>query len=283
MKKTVFITGCSSGLGFSTVVELINKGYFVFATMRSLHQMDGLKKACNYSQNLRILQLDLSKDADIERAVNQTLKEVSKLDIIIHNAGSGLIGPVDSATPEEVQYLFDVNFFSILKITQKFLPILRKQHFGHILFVSSISGVESAAYQGVYASTQFALEAAASSWATTLHRWNIKVSILQPGAMNTELPQKVRTGSFYNNQKDNPYVEFNRNASNFLKEVLSQGTDPKIVACQICDILASKNPLLRYQTCDFSKNLVSKHLRDPSGNEWVNEHREFVEQFYRKL
>lgn len=281
--KVAFITGCSSGLGFATVQKLIESGYIVYATMRNFTHKEQLQKACMDSKNLHILKLDLADDCQINAAVNEVLREHESIDALIHNAASALIGPVDSATADEVQYLFQVNLFSVIKLTQLFLPAMRKKRSGHILFIGSISGVESAAYQGVYCSTKFALEAVASSWATTLHKWNIKVTILEPGAMNTDLPNKIPLGSYYSSVEEDPYSEFNRNILAFLKDILRNGKNPKEVAQLILDILGNERPNLRYQTCDFSKELVSKHLKDPEGNQWVEEHRKFMDPFYRKL
>ena len=143
--------------------------------------------------------------------------------------------------------------------------------------------MESSAYLGIYAATKFAIEAIGSSWITTLHKWNIKVTLVEPGAMNTNLPNKIPTGTYYESYLENPYETFNSNVSLFLKECLSQGTDPNQVANQIAGIIKEKKPQFRYQTCDFSKNLVERHLREPQETAWIEEHRQFVEPFYRKL
>ena len=222
-KKVAFITGCSTGLGFSTAQRLIESGYTVYATMQSMKNRDLLCKAVKNSKNLHVIPLDLAKDSDIIKAVETVLDREGRIDVIIHNASSVLIGPVDSASPDEVEYLFRVNVFSLIRINQLFLPQMRKQKSGHIIIISSISGVESSSYLGVYAATKFAQEALASSWATTLSKWNIKTTIIEPGAMNTNLPNTANIGTYYNFLDEDPYKDFNQNALAFLKECLGNG------------------------------------------------------------
>lgn len=281
--KVVFITGCSSGLGFSTAVKLVNAGYIVYASMRSLEKKGLLEKACNDARNLHVIALDLENDLAIQSAVKTVLSTSQRIDVVIHNAATALLGPVDTATPEEFEHLFKVNVFSILKLTQLFLPKMREQMSGHLVFVGSIAGIESCGYLGAYAATKFALEAMAASWATTLHKWNIQSTIIEPGAMNTDLPNKIPVGSYYKSTSvDDPYKHFNKNALKFLRECLKDGTDPDKVSGLILEILNSQKAHLRYQTCDFSERLVAKHLYDPKGDRWVEEHRHFIEPFYEE-
>ncbi len=278
--RVAFITGCSSGLGLCTAAKLIQGDYIVYATIRSLKDQDKLKEACSNSTKLFILTLDLTDDYSIQSCVNTVLTEQGRIDVVIHNAAASLLAPVDATTPKEAEYLFNVNVLSVIKITQLFLPQMRKQNAGHLLFIGSISGVESSGYLGVYSATKFALEALVCSWATTLHKWNIKTTLLEPGAMNTDLPNSIQIGSFYSSQSDNPYKIFNLEALKFLKQCLKQGTDPDNVAAQIFEILQATTPKLRYQTCPFSQELVENHLRDPNETKWINDHRQFIDTFY---
>ncbi len=276
-KQIILITGCSRGLGFATVIKLINAGYIVYAGMRNLDSSTELQKACSFSTDLHIKKIDLADPTSINSFAKTVLAEQDRIDGIIHNAASVLLGAVDSATPEEVEYIFRVNVFGILRLSQILIPIMRKQNSGRIITIGSISGIESSAFLGVYAATKFALEAIVSSWATSLYKWNIKVSIIEPGAMNTNLPNTVLIGSHYDLSFEDPYKKLHNQSKAFLKECLEQGKHPSEVADTIINILKDPNPNLRYQTCNFSEMLVNKHLKDPTGNNWVKEHREFVD------
>jgi len=281
--KVAIVTGCSSGLGFSLTVKLIQAGYTVYATMRSPKTQNRLEEACGHSKQLNVVFLDLSDEASVRRAALDILSCEDKIDVLIHNAAAALIGPPDSATTSEMEYLFRVNVISVVQLTQLLLPALKKHGSGHIVLVTSTSGVESAAYLGIYSATKFALESIGLSWATTMHKWNIKVTLIEPGAMNTNLSNSMQIGTFYQGMQDDPYGTFNINSCLFLKECLKQGTDPDMVANQITTILTSSDPKLRHQTCAYSRGLVERHLQEPQEATWIVDHREFIDSFYRKL
>jgi NAD(P)-dependent dehydrogenase (short-subunit alcohol dehydrogenase family) len=281
--QVALITGCSSGLGFALAKKLVTAGYAVHAGMRAVGQADALRAACNYAPSLLVSHLDLADRTSINETVRRVLTHSGRIDIVINNAATALLGPPDSASPEEAEYLFKVNVLSLIDLVQQVLPQMRKQQSGHILTVGSISSIESSAYLGVYAATKFAQEALMLSWATVLHKWNIRCTMVEPGAMNTALPHTIRAGSYYAQHEEDPYFAFNANALHFLRTVLQQGKDPDEVADLILGILHASQPKFRYPTCTFSKGLLERHLQDPSGDAWVEEHRAFAEQFYRKL
>lgn len=276
-QKIALITGCSSGLGFFLAQTLADSGYLVFATMRSLDKQQELINSCKLPENLRIRKLDINNPAEITEVIEEIQLNFPSLDVLIHNASLGLIGPVDSATDEEIKALFETNVFGAISLTRAALPVMKKAKQSRLIFISSISGVESAGYQGIYCATKFAIEAIAASLATTLHNWNIKVSVIQPGAMNTALPKKVKIGSHYKPSFD-PYKKLNMTSLQMLKDILGQGKHPQTVSEMILrDVIENETPDFRYQTCDFSKDLVKKHLIDPKGNDWVSEHQKFIE------
>jgi len=200
---------------------------------------------------------------------------------MIFNAASAIIGPPDALSPCEVEAMFKVNVFSILRLAQLFLPSMRKKRSGHFILIGSTAGIESCGFFGIYAATKFALEAIASSWATTLYKWGIKTTIIEPGAMNTNLPNTASIGSYYS--EDDPYKDFNRHALIFLKNCLKEGIDPDEVANLILELLKHPSPALRYQTCSYSRDLAHRHLCDPESKTWLEEHRKFLEDFYKPL
>jgi NADP-dependent 3-hydroxy acid dehydrogenase YdfG len=276
-KQVVAITGCSSGLGFATVVKLVEQGYIVYAGMRNLAAQHELEKACCYSPNLHIKKLDLADQNTISQFAEELLAKENNIDVLINNAGAVLVGPPDAAKPEEIEDLFRINVFGTLRITQLFIPQMRQQMRGHILTIGSTAGIETCSFLGIYSATKFALEAIVGSWATTLHKWNIKVSIVAAGGMNTNLPNNLRVGSYYANMPEDPYKRFNQDARDFLKMCLTAGKDPRVIAESLLEIIREPDPHFRYQTCEYSSGLAAKHLRDPKGNEWVQEHRQLVD------
>lgn len=280
MSRVVFVVGCSGGLGLATVSRLIQNHDVVYATVRRVEDKKQLEKICNYSQNLHVLLMDLTNDKSIEESIKTVLSH-HDIDALVFNAASIVIGPPDALTSEEVETLFKVNVFSVIQVVQALLPRMRERRKGNLIFIGSTTGIESCGFLGGYSASKFALESLVASWASILHRWNIHTTIIEPGGMNTQLLSKVSFGSYYSsNHLEDPYSNLNQNAFNFLQKVLQDGTDPHVVAELILEVLATSTPLLRYQTCVYSKGVAQRHLRDPESKEWLKEHRGFLEGFF---
>lgn len=280
-KKIVLITGCSSGLGFAAAKRFVEEGHRVYAGMRNLKNATVLEEAVNHSDQLTVVKLDITKQEDIVPVIDLILKTNERIDVLINNAAQVLLGPPDSATIEEVRELFEVNLFGQIRLTQAVIQVMRKQESGRIVFLSSISGVESTPHLSLYAASKFALEAIAYGWATTLHKWGIEVVILQPGAMNTNLPRAVKIGSFYKISLLDPYKEYNEKARRALKEALEGfGIAPEEGAFILYKAATEENPDLRYQTCDFSRDLVKNTLVDPQMTRSLGAHKKLSDDFF---
>lgn len=275
----VLVTGCSSGLGYATALQLAQAGYRVYACVRKKEDLPRVQASFGAFENVFWKVLDLSSREDIARVSQEVLEEQGRIDVLINNAAATVLGPVDSTSPEEMERVFQVNVFGTTQLTQAFIPAMRAQRSGHIVFVTSMLGIESSAFLGAYAASKFAQEALATSLAATLDKWDIRVSVVQPGAVNTQLPHSIRAGSYYAFKED-PYAVFNKNALQFLKQCLEQGQSSEKVARLIQEILEDPLPRFRYQTCDFSEKLVQKHLKDPQLETWFIEHRKFINDWF---
>jgi short-subunit dehydrogenase len=133
MKKNVLITGTSTGLGLETAVLFAKNGYKVFATMRNLGKSDLIKNRINTeSLDIELLTLDVSSSQSINDCVSQIIEKEGKIDILINNAGGGFAKTTEQATEEEMQWVTDLNYFSVVKCTKAVLPFMRKQQSGHI-------------------------------------------------------------------------------------------------------------------------------------------------------
>lgn len=283
-KKVILITGCAKGLGLALAQEASLAGYAVVATVRDKKDCLLVERSidqCNKKSDRLVLALDVTNELQIDGVVAHVNQTYGHIDILIHNAGAFLLGPPDTASPSQADYIFRTNVTGPLLLTQKVLPIMRKQKSGKIIFISSISGVESSAYMGVYCASKYAIEGLVDSWAPLLPQWGIEISLVEPGAINSSLPNNPVIGEFYPSDA-NPYGSFSQHAALFLKEVLSSvGKEPRAVAKQIIEICNSNQPQLRYQTCDFSRSLVNRHIRDPQKKEWISEHRALIKDWLR--
>lgn len=252
MKKPVaLITGASRGLGRSLAILLAKNGYHVYAGVRDVNQAP---------QETTPIWVDLTNEDSLCLCVDRIIQENGKIDLLVHNAGIAYFGGVDTATIKEVRDLFQVNFFGVLFLTQLFLPYMRKECKGKIIFISSIRGVESCAYMGLYSASKAALEAVAFDWAVTLSKWNIIVSVAQPGPLNTGID--IKHGSYFP-ANENPYAPY-------------EGSDLKFqpveeAAQVILEKILDNAPPFRFQTNESSKKVIKKHLKDHSGMKWYLE------------
>ncbi len=278
-KSVALISGCSGGLGLTTALKLAESGYIVYAGVRKENDLNKLKEKYADTKNLIFAPLNINSEEEIDALLEKTLSEHGQIDILINNASTVLIGPPDSATYEEAKEIFDTNVLGTYRLTQKVTAQMRQQNQGKIIFIGSTSGIESSSFFGLYSATKFAILAFAGSLATTLHKWNISVSIIEPGAINTDLPQKMKAGTHFD-QKNDPYNNFAKNAHNLITDILKGGIAPGAVSDIILKAIQDPNPHFRYQTCPYSQGVAKQHLTDPEGTAWVKEHRKLADTLY---
>jgi len=252
-KKVILVTGASRGLGRVLSEKL--------SSMPENIVYAGVRKISQAPLHTKPVHLDLTDDESIIACRKQIINEENRIDYIVHNAGIAYYGPVDAMTTAEVQTLYQTNVFGPIRLTQLFLQDMRSQREGKILFISSIRGVESYAYMGMYSGSKAAIEAIAFDWAVTLSKWNIEVSVVQPGPMDTGI--QLFHGTHFDNFEENPYLPYKSVKIEFEKTELAANTI-------ISHLLRDSVPF-RVQTSPDAHEVVKKHLRDPSGMKWLLE------------
>ena len=190
-KQVVLITGSSTGFGRLIAETLARSGHTVFATMRD----PGGRNATNASEiralakqeslPLNVLELDVTDDASVERAVNICVEHAGRIDVAINNAGYAMIGLAEAVTTEQAQQIMDTNFFSSVRVNRAVLPHMRRQRSGLLLHISSGAGRVIFPAYGLYCATKFALEALAEAYHYELAAQGIESSIVEPGAYLT--------------------------------------------------------------------------------------------------
>ncbi|XP_068034044.1 LOW QUALITY PROTEIN: retinol dehydrogenase 8-like, partial [Anomalospiza imberbis] len=212
--RTVLVTGCSSGIGLEVAVQLARdpqKRYLVVATMRDLSRRGPLEAAAGATlgDTLRILRLDVTSDS----SVAECLREIpgGRVDVVVNNAGVGLVGPLESASGPQVQRVFDTNVFGVLRLAQALLPQMKQRRSGHIVVVSSVMGLQGVVFNDVYAASKFAVEGLCESLAVQLLQFNIFVSLVEPGPVNTDFERKLleeaeKIGNFLKNPPKIPKI-----------------------------------------------------------------------------
>ncbi|HXW11624.1 MAG TPA: SDR family NAD(P)-dependent oxidoreductase, partial [Nitrososphaeraceae archaeon] len=138
MHQVALITGCSSGIGYETALMLARNGYHTFATMRNTKKSNSLLEISEQEKlPLRVIELDVNDGISIEKAVSQVKNEAKRIDILINNAGYGLVGFFEDLSLDEIRDQFETNFFGVLNITKNIIPIMRSQKSGTIINISS--------------------------------------------------------------------------------------------------------------------------------------------------
>src|SRR5580693_6758591 len=190
-KQVVFITGSSTGFGRLFVDTLARKGHTVFATMRD----PGGRNAKNASEirslaekdslPIYVLELDVTDDASVERAVTAAVAEAGRIDVAINNAGYALSGLAEAVTTEQARHLMDTNFLGPVRVNRAVLPHMRSQRSGVLMHISSGAGRVVLPSAGFYCASKFALEALAESYSYELAAQGIESVIVEPGAYET--------------------------------------------------------------------------------------------------
>jgi NAD(P)-dependent dehydrogenase (short-subunit alcohol dehydrogenase family) len=181
--KIWFVTGASRGFGRIWTEAALKRGDRVAATARDLKALDDLVGA--YGDSILGLSLDVTDRDAVFEAVARAHRHFGRLDVILCNAGYGYMGALEEAVTAEAQANFDTNVFGTLSVIQAALPLLRAQHSGHILTVSSIGGIIGFPTGGIYVATKFAVEGMTEALAGEVAGFGIKVSIIEPGSFAT--------------------------------------------------------------------------------------------------
>src|SRR5580704_16530345 len=182
--KVWFITGASTGFGRLLAEEVLKAGGKVVATARNLDKVSDLE--AKYPQTAKALALDVTKQAQVDAAVEQTVAKFGRVDVLVNNAGYGVAGAIEEVSEAEFMPMFETNVFGLLRVTRAFLPQLRKQRSGHVLNLSSIGGLLASPGLGYYSATKFAVEAISESLAAELAPLGIRVTIIEPGPFRTD-------------------------------------------------------------------------------------------------
>jgi len=181
--QTWFITGASRGFGALVAKLALDKGDAVVATARN---PQSVVAALGEHPNLLAVGLDVTDEAQAHDAAKAAIQRFGKIDVLLNNAGFGLLGAVEEATATEIEALYRTNVFGLLNVTRAVLPHMRRARSGHILNVSSVGGYRSAAGFGVYCSTKFAVEGLTEALADELAPLGIKATIVEPGYFRTD-------------------------------------------------------------------------------------------------
>jgi NADP-dependent 3-hydroxy acid dehydrogenase YdfG len=189
-KQVWFITGCSTGFGRLLCELLLEQGQSVVATARNIDQLRTLTEKAKLPEQLLLLPLDVTQKTQIKTAVETAIHTFGRIDVLVNNAGYGCVGALEEVPDSEIRAVFETNVFGLFEVTRQVLPQMRKQNSGHIMNLSSVSGMVGTAGASIYAATKFAVEGHSEALAGEVASFNIKVTLIEPGAFRTDFANR---------------------------------------------------------------------------------------------
>jgi short-subunit dehydrogenase len=228
------VTGASSGIGHATAKALQNAGFRVFGTSR--------RAAAERSDGITMLTCDVTDDQSVAKLVDGVLAEAGRIDLLVNNAGIGLLGGAEESSTAQAQALFDVNVFGVLRVTNAVLPTMRRQEKGRIINISSILGLIPSPYNALYSSTKHAIEGYSESLDHELRAFGIRVALVEPGFTRTSFEENLtrpdRSFAVYD------VVRAGMEAQ--MRKGVETGDDPQVVAETVVKAATAAVPRRRY-------------------------------------
>ena len=195
MAKVWFVTGASSGLGEALTQAIIDKGDRVVATFRKEEQARAF--GARHAERGIGLVMDVTALEQVKAAIAKAVGHFGTIDVLVNNAGYGSVGAIEEFSLEEIRQQMETNFFGAVAVTKEMLPLMREKKSGHIVQLSSVSGIRALGGFGVYNASKFALEGFSEALAQEVAPFGIRVTIVEPGPFRTQfagssikMPQK---------------------------------------------------------------------------------------------
>jgi len=245
--KIALITGASSGFGLLTTIELAKAGFRVVATMRDLARrgpLDQSAAAEGAGATIDIRALDVTNFNAIPGFVETLVREYGRLDVLVNNAGFAVAGFAEDIKLEELRRQFETNFFGAVALTKAALPTMRQQHSGHIIQISSISGMSGSVTVSSYSASKHALEGWSESLRLEVNALGIKVVLVEPGAFQTDIWTRGAVMGELATKETSPNIQRSKRMRTTIEKLPK--ADPIEVARLIVRIAQDPNPKLRY-------------------------------------
>ena len=240
------VTGSSGGIGLATSLALARKGYLTYATMRNLAKRDSIQSVADKQHlPIRVVQLDVTDENSIKKAIQSILSEAGRIDLLVNNAGYALTGAFEDIGIDEIEAQYETNVFGVIRVTQAVLPIMRKQGSGRIINISSGAGRIGYPGGSAYVSSKFALEGLSESMAYEIEQFGIKTVLVEPGFVRTNFGENIVIARKTQNT-NSPYSQMMQMMSSIRDKMLKNASDAYLVAEVVVEAATAKEPNLRY-------------------------------------
>ena len=235
MQKVVLITGASSGMGRATALFLSQNGFLVYGASRHPQKLQELQ-----SNNFIPIKLDVTDSQSILNVVSTIKTAHKRIDILINNAGYGLVATVEDVTEEEMFAQFNVNVFGVLRVTQAVIPLMREKNEGLIINISSFLGKIGLPLLTLYNSSKYAVEGITDSLRYELKDFNIRVHSIMPGFFDTNFAKENLVTNSATFSKNSPYSTLVSNLAPVIVEQINSGNNPSEVGEMILEIIQNE-------------------------------------------
>lgn len=250
MKKTILITGTSSGIGKSIAKYFSEKGWNVAATMRKPENEKELEKL----SNLRLYPLDVTDMGSVKNAINSAINDFGNIDVIVNNAGYGAVGVFEKATDKQLRKQFDVNLFGVFNVIREILPHFKNKGKGKIINITSVGGRLTFPLYSVYHGTKWAVEGFSESLNYELRPLGIKVVNVEPGAIKTDFYD--RSQDLFENKKITEYDDYEKVCMENMQKSGEKAPGPLLVAKVVWKAANSNSNKMRYVAGGDAKMLL---------------------------
>ena len=243
-EKVALVTGSSRGIGFVTSTILARNGFLTYESMRNLDKEKEIRLVVDKEKiPLKTIQLDVTDSNSVHNAIKSIMEQSGRIDVLVNNAGYGLVGPFEELSMEEIKQQYETNLFGVIRVTQTVLPIMRKQKSGIIVNMSSGAGRFGYPNGSAYVSTKFALEGLSESIAYEVEPFGIKIVLVEPGFVRTNFSNVVAKKSQNTNSQ---YSKMTEKMAASIDQMKLKSSPPELVANIVLEVVTSKNPNLRY-------------------------------------
>jgi short-subunit dehydrogenase len=267
MKKTIFITGASSGLGKAAAKLFHANGWNVIATMRKPENETELPVL----ENVKVIELDVTNPSQIEETVQKVLA-AETVDVVLNNAGYGLIGPLESLSAEQISSQLQTNLFGVINVTRAFVPYFRERKNGTFINITSTFGLLGFPTCSIYNASKFAVDGFSEALAYELSQFDIKVKVVAPGGMQTDFAGRSLQGGLHDAYKD----LIAKVSADYSEEQIANYTKAEAVAEIIYNAATDDKNQLRYIAGNDANELYNERLAITPENQFQKMRSQFL-------
>jgi NAD(P)-dependent dehydrogenase (short-subunit alcohol dehydrogenase family) len=248
------VTGSSTGIGLATSLALAKEGFHTYATMRNLDKsVDITSKADNDNLPLTVLQMNVDDDNSVNDTIQKIMNDKGRIDVVVNNAGYALLGAFEESSMREGRAQLETNFFGTVRVIKAVLPIMRKQHGGTIVNLSSMAGRIAFPFDSFYHASKFAVEGLSESLKYEVEPFGVKVILIEPGAVKSDFMKNLKSTG---NIEDSPYRPVIQKVTESFEKMTQNSISPEQVAEVILKAVISDNPDFRNVVGEDVKSIL---------------------------